>query len=112
MLEVSHLLSESWKNVGEGTIRNCFQHGGFTTANVGKDNSSPGKPHDLPEEEYANWINVDANLEVACKPNEEDICTELMHANVDDTTESDSDDEDESNDQPPSNKEIIKAVAV
>ncbi len=81
-----------------------------------KDNSSPGKPNDLSEEEYyADWINIDANLEVACKPNEEYNCTELLaRANVDDTTESDSNDQggDESDDQSPSNKEIIDAVTV
>ncbi len=28
VLEAFHLFSESWKNVGEGTIWNCFQRGG------------------------------------------------------------------------------------
>ncbi len=81
---------------------------------VEKDNCSPGKPYDLSEEEHVDWINSDANLEIACKPNEEDICAELMHANVDYPAEFDFDDEggDESDDQPPSNKEIIDAVAV
>ncbi len=71
-----------------------------------KDNSSPGKPHYLSEKEYANWVNIYANLEVACKPNEEDICVELMCANVDDPAESDNDDEggDESDGWPPSNR--------
>ncbi len=58
-----------------------------------RDNSSSGKPHYLSEEEYADWISIDANLEVVYKPNEEDICAELMHANVDNPAESDSNDE-------------------
>ncbi len=90
ILETLHLLNESWKNV------------------------SPGKPHDLSEEKYDDWINIDANLEVACKPIEEDMCAELMRANIDDPAESDSDDEsgDESDDWPLSNKEIIDMVVV
>ncbi len=114
VLEALYLLSKSWKNVGEGTMQNCFRHGGFTKTDVEKNSSSPGKPHDLCEEEYADWINIDTNLEVACKPNEEDIYAELIRANVDDPAGSDSDDEgeDESDDGSPLNKGIIDVVAV
>ncbi len=79
-----------------------------------KDYFSSGKPHDLSEEEYADWINIDANVEIAYKPEEEDICAESMRASVDDPAEFDSDEEggDKSDDQPPSNKEIIDVVAV
>ena len=54
------------------------------------------------------------NKHVACKPNKQDICDELIWANVDDSAQLNIDDEDrdESDDRLPSNNKIINANIV
>lgn len=69
----------------------------------------PEKPSDLSDEQYQDWINIDKNLETAREPTKKGICDEPMRTNVGDQPETDDDD---NNDKPPTNKEVMNAITV
>lgn len=112
VLEALHLAKEAWNKVSAETIRNCFRHGGFSATEEETVACVPEKPSDLSQEDYELWLTNDADLQVAYELNEDDICDELLRANDDNSAEPVSEDETEDEDPPPSNKDVINALAV
>nr|XP_042907519.1 tigger transposable element-derived protein 2-like [Parasteatoda tepidariorum] len=102
VLDAIHLLTTSWNNVSEKTIRNCFSHGGFcqpedNNAAVMKemeDNFNP--PPDMNAEEFEAWMEIDKKVETSTSLTDEDICEAVCVKDPASSQDSGADDEPES----------------
>ena len=102
VLDAIHLLTMSWNNVSEKTIRNCFSHGGFcqpedNNAAVMKEMEDVfNPPPDMNAEDFEAWMEIDEQVETSTSLTDEDICEAVCVKDQASSQDSDADDEAES----------------
>ncbi|XP_066301111.1 tigger transposable element-derived protein 4-like [Branchiostoma lanceolatum] len=113
---------EAWRNVQPLTIQNCFRKAGLTTVVQPEDSATPQPadiavliPEGMTEEEFNEFVDLDADVECTEDPGEEEICQEVRESRgtTFTTTEADDDVDFESSPPPvPSSAEVSTALDV
>jgi len=67
-LKALHFANETWNNVSDVTIRNCFCHGYFAKTEKEEeegDDRSIEKQESLTDKSYGKWMDIDRNLQTS-----------------------------------------------
>lgn len=110
LLDVIHMLTKSWQEVTNKTIRNCFCKAGFATQSYDDDFAPSMLPNGIGEEEFREWVAIDDDLPTSGTLTEEDICAEIMASTEESPEDVGEEDEGDSTPLPPSYAETITAL--
>ena len=111
VLDTVNFMSVAWEDVTSETIRNCFFRG--LTPAVSDEPFMGFSPEEIPpaltQEAYTEFIGIDDNVQVSGEQTDEELCSEVraQASNVEII-----DTEINEPPPPPSNKEVLNALAV
>ncbi|CAH1242260.1 TIGD4 [Branchiostoma lanceolatum] len=122
VLDALFMTREAWRNVQPLTIQNCFRKAGLITVVQPEDSATPQPadiavpiPEGMTEEEFNEFVDLDADVECTGDPSEEEICQEVRESRgtTFTTTEAEDDVDFESSPPPvPSSAEVSTALDV
>ncbi|CAH1242550.1 TIGD4 [Branchiostoma lanceolatum] len=99
---------EAWRNVQPLTIQNCFRKAGLTTVVQPEDSATPQPadiavpiPEGMTEEEFNEFVDLDADVECTGDPSEEEICQEVRESRGTTFTKTEAEDDVDFESSPP-----------